>query len=192
MKAIRDGIDEILSDAASAAGSGIGLVLRERPQTYGAYLATLNTRCCAVLITPIQPDQPMSDDVEQLRLPALIADEEDWRRAGLKDACRSVGTIGIALTGDRARPVRLVPGLETMVGDDRYEVVPGTAVTILTSGTTGAPSAVPLAFRGWPEPLQPRSGLPGSGGSPSRRCPWSASAVRLASSMPCGRVAPPP
>jgi len=146
MKRIRDCIDDILSRAHITTGTGIGIVLRERPLNFGAYLTSLNTHRCAVLVTPIQPDLPMCEDIEQLRLPALIADEEDWRRAGLIDACKRAGTIGIALTSDRLHPVRVVPGLETLVGGDRYEVIPGTAVTILTSGTTGAPKRIPLAF----------------------------------------------
>jgi long-chain acyl-CoA synthetase len=146
MKRIRDGIDSILASCGIGAGAGIGLVLRERPHSYGAYLALLNTKRCSVLITPIAPDALMVSEVEKLRVPALIADRDDWGRPGFVEAARTAGSVGIELTMDKEDPIRIVPGLAQPTPEDRYEADEGVAVTILTSGTTGPPKRIPLAF----------------------------------------------
>ncbi|MET0421840.1 MAG: fatty acid--CoA ligase family protein [Acidimicrobiia bacterium] len=159
MQRIRDGIDELVAGAGLAEGDGVGLVLRERPHTYGAYLSILNRHRCAVLVTPIQPDAAMCEDVRELHLRVLIADSEDWRRVGLVDAARDAGTLGIELTGDREHPVRRVEGTECDLAGDHYVAVPNAAVTILTSGTTGRPKRVPLSYdalKGAPPP-EPRA-----------------------------------
>ena len=158
IRRIIDGIDSLLRANGLGAGTGVGLVLRERPHTFAGYVAVLATRRCAVLVTPIQPDAAMCGDVRQLRLPVLVADAEDWGRDGLVDAARDAGTFGIELTGDRDAPVRVLPGLETVGGGDRYAAASGVAVTILTSGTSGAPKRIPLPyshFAGEP-PTSPR------------------------------------
>jgi long-chain acyl-CoA synthetase len=146
MRQIRDGIEAILSENSIGAGAGVGLVLRERPHTYGAYLSILNGRRCAVLVTPIQPDAPMCEDIRSLRLLALIADSQDWRREGLREACLEAGTVGIELTGDRGTPVRVVPRLEEIGSAEPYKALADVAVTILTSGTTGPPKRIPLTY----------------------------------------------
>lgn len=153
MRDISDAIETLVQPTGMGPGDGVGIVLRERPHTYGAYLAALHADRCAVLVTPIQPDRLMADDVRALRLRVLIADTEDWKRSVLIEAAGAAGTMGVELTGDSEDPVRVVPGLEAPGDGDHYVATPNVAVTLLTSGTTGRPKRVPLtydAFEGEP------------------------------------------
>jgi len=153
-----EGIHAALNAKGVASGRGVGLVLRQRPQGLGSYLALIGTRRCAVLITPIQPDQSMGEELQTLRLPVLIAEKEDLEREGLIDAARHAGTVGILITGSKERPIKLIDELSEIGPEPRYEPLENTAVTILTSGTTGRPKRVPYSFdhlRGQP-PANPR------------------------------------
>ena len=158
MRQLRDGIHALLTSRGIGTGEGIGLVLRERPHTYGAFLGILGTRRCALLVTSIQPDGAMCDEIRRLRPLALVADSEDWARQGLREAAGEAGTLGIEVTGDRRTPVAIVSGLEGVGPGPHYAALPDSAVTILTSGTTGPPKRIPLtydALSGEP-PVEPR------------------------------------
>ena len=144
---IHDGLRDALAAAGVAGREGIGLVLRQRPHCFGACLSVLGMRRCAVLATPIQPDAAIRDDLEALRPAVLVADAQDWRRTGFRETLQATGTLGIELTADRQRPTRVVPGLERVGSGRHYEPLADTAVTMLTSGTTGPPKRVPVAYR---------------------------------------------
>ncbi len=143
---IHDGLRDALNSAGVAGVEGVGLVLRQRPHCFGAYLSVLAMRRCAVLATPIQPDAAIRKDLEALRPAVLVADAQDWRRAGFREALQATGTLGIELTADRQQPVRVVPGLDRVGLGTHYEPLDDTAVTMLTSGTTGPPKRVPVAY----------------------------------------------
>ena len=144
---IHDGLRDALNGAGVAGGEGVGLVLRQRPHCFGAYVSVLGMRRCAVLATPIQPDAAIREDLETLRLAVLVADAQDWQRTGFREALQTTGTLGIELSADRQRPIRVVPGLESVVSGRHYEPLDDTAVTMLTSGTTGPPKRVPVSYR---------------------------------------------
>lgn len=143
---IHDGLRDALDSAGVAGGAGVGLVLRQRPHGFGAYVSVLGMRRCAVLATPIQPDAAICEDLEALRPAVLVADAQDWRRTGFREVLQATGTLGIELTADRRRPVRVVAGLERPGPGPHYEPLDDTAVTMLTSGTTGPPKRVPVAY----------------------------------------------
>ena len=144
---IGDGLRDALTSAGVADREGVGLVLRQRPHCFGACVSVLGMRRCAVLATPIQPDAAIREDLGALRPAVLVADAQDWRRTGFREVLQATGTLGIELTGDRHQPVRVVPGLERLGSGRHYEPLDDTAVTMLTSGTTGPPKRVPVPFR---------------------------------------------
>jgi len=147
VRQVRDGIEDILATAGLGPHEAVGLVLLERPSAHGALVSLLSRWRCAVLVSPLLPDAALCDDVAGLRLRALVADADDWR-PGLVAAAAATGTVGIRLTNDRTAPVEPVEGaglaraLAGATGAQLDEV----AVTILTSGTTGPPRRVPLAY----------------------------------------------
>ncbi|MCY3730500.1 MAG: AMP-binding protein, partial [Rhodospirillaceae bacterium] len=64
---ISNGLRHALAAAGVPDGEGVGLVLRQRPHCFGAYLSVLAMRRCAVLVTPIQPDAAIRADLTVLR-----------------------------------------------------------------------------------------------------------------------------
>ncbi|MDE0364851.1 MAG: fatty acid--CoA ligase family protein [Gammaproteobacteria bacterium] len=155
---VSNGLRHALAAAGVPDGEGVGLVLRQRPHCFGAYLSVFAMRRCAVLVTPIQPDAAIRADLTALRPAVLVADVDDWQRPGFREALHTTGTLGIELTADRQQPVRVVPGLERVGSGPHYEPVADSAVTILTSGTTGPPKRVPVAYRFFASerPVKPR------------------------------------
>ena len=143
---IAAGIDRILTDAGLGPSSTIALVIRERPWAVGAFYALLATRRATLMIVARQPDAALASDLRSLRPAAVIADDEDWQREGVRDAARGIGALGIALAHDDTAPVRAVPGLERPGTGPHHALPPDCAVTLMTSGTTGPPKRVPVSF----------------------------------------------
>lgn len=134
-----DAIDALLRGAGLGEAVPIGLITRTRPPQVAAVQAVLATRRCLVPINSIASDDLIIDDVARLGVPALIADDEDWSRPGLVEACRNGGVLGIVLDRN-SNAVRLVDGLERV--GVAVEPLPGVAVLMPTSGTTGPPKRI--------------------------------------------------
>ncbi len=175
LSAIVDAIDRELARAGPGPGAAVGVMLRNRPGVVGAMLALLATRRCVVSLNPHQGDAKLADDVRQLRLPAIIACRDDWDRPDFARAAAEAGSLGLALSApegiprgeallrpsrtEPARqsstpvggstapaPVALVRGLERLGTGPHREPLPGIAVEMLTSGTTGPPKRVKLSY----------------------------------------------
>ncbi|HMT44244.1 MAG TPA: AMP-binding protein [Chakrabartia sp.] len=120
----------------------VGVMLRNRPGHVAAILAVLAGDRCLVTLNPILPDEKLFADVEGLGLPVIIADESDAARAGLTDHIAAAGSALIVI-GARLEGVRVAAGFERPSGEIR--TMPGVAIEMLTSGTTGTPKRVPLS-----------------------------------------------
>jgi long-chain acyl-CoA synthetase len=140
-------LDGLLLDRRLGAHTRIGLIARNRPSHVGAFAALLATQRCVIMMYSAQSAEAIANDVRKLRLPAVIADRQDWT-ADVMAAAREVGTSGFALThDDRA----IVAAHESGAGDAGTPAVavqaladPQVAMELLSSGTTGAPKRVPL------------------------------------------------
>ncbi|MDP3676031.1 MAG: class I adenylate-forming enzyme family protein, partial [Novosphingobium sp.] len=119
----------------------IGLLLRNRPGHVAAILAVLAGGRCLVSLNPALPDARLRAEIADLALPVVIGDEEDFARPGIQEALVKAGSAAIAI-GARLEGVRVVPGLEAP--RCAISTLPGVAIEMLTSGTTGAPKRVPL------------------------------------------------
>jgi len=139
-------VDRILEDHGLAAGRTIGLILRERPSSIAAMYGLLATCRPMLLVAPLQGDAAIAADIANLSLAALVADAEDWGRDGLSEAAAAAGTLGIALTGDSERPAEVVRECSAVGPGEHFELPPGTAGTLLTSGTTGTPKRIPVTY----------------------------------------------
>jgi long-chain acyl-CoA synthetase len=138
-----DAIDGILTGAGLGRGSSVGLVTRNRPPHVAALEGLLSTRRCVVPISSIGSDSVVASDVEALGVPAVIADEQDWARARLAERCAAAGVLGI-LAPTQGGDVRVVAGLESPRRDPG--ALPGVAVLMPTSGTTGPPKRIRYTY----------------------------------------------
>ncbi|MGE0383356.1 MAG: class I adenylate-forming enzyme family protein [Gammaproteobacteria bacterium] len=144
MARIRDVLREATVSRYPGESLAIGVVLRNRPQHVGALLSVLGDNHCVVTLSAFQPDAMLGSDLTEMRLPVVMADESDWNRPGMRDAAAAAGSVAIALRGDRAEPARLLAPGGTAPARDYRRAVPGVAVEMLTSGTTGRPKRVHL------------------------------------------------
>jgi acyl-coenzyme A synthetase/AMP-(fatty) acid ligase len=121
--------------------------LRTRPTGHSAILGVIIGERCIVTLNPLIPDDKLADDIRAMRPPVVVGDFDDWARPAIVEAVRDIGAAGILLTGDKQNPLAPVAGLETVTGKDHMQPLPGVAVLMLTSGTTGKPKRAPLGYR---------------------------------------------
>lgn len=137
-----DGINSLLEKAGIASHQGVAMLLRNRPAHVAALLAGLIGRRCVVTINPIQPFEKVLKDIKKLRVPALIADVEDWQGGALRKLAVALGAVGIQID-DRLKATVLTD--RNVLGPGPFHPpLQGVAIQMLTSGTTGDPKRVPL------------------------------------------------
>jgi len=134
---------------ASPEGLAVGVLLRNRPALFGATLGILLHRHTIVTINPMQPIAPLCEDVSRLRVPVLIAEASDWEQTELRQAASSGGSRCLSVSmQDGQLVVSVVPGLEQPgPAAVARAAMPGIAVEMLSSGTTGNPKRIRLARR---------------------------------------------
>lgn len=118
----------------------LGVLLRNRPGHIAAILAAISTDRCLVSLNPMQPDGKLTREMERLDAAAVVADEEDIHRPGLREALERAG-CGIVVVDARLSGVRILQERTTQ----EIHRSRGVAIEMLTSGTTGAPKRVPLS-----------------------------------------------
>jgi acyl-CoA synthetase (AMP-forming)/AMP-acid ligase II len=122
----------------------IGLVARNRPQHIAAFAAGLLARRTTSMIYSAQTPSGIAADIRSLRLPAVIADAQDWTEAALQ-AARDTGSTAIAIS-DALTPGGTVRLLAPSGPGPFRDPSPDVAFELLSSGTTGAPKRVPLSW----------------------------------------------
>lgn len=143
-------IDGALARAGIGVGAPVGVFLRNRPGLIVVLLSLLISRRCIVSLSPFQPPEGIHDDLRKLKLPAVIADAQDWAVAGTVDLAQDLGCLGLSLTRDPlAQPGVAPPEVVSKYQKHlpHHEDLPGTALEILTSGTTGTPKRVRISYR---------------------------------------------
>jgi len=122
----------------------IGVVLRNDPLCVAVILAAFRAERPVLTFSPLLPDAALAEDVRAHKPAVLIAPPADWERPGLIDAVRDVGTLGIH-AAELTAPVSTT---EYRHDAPHYKAASGTAATMLTSGTTGAPKRVSVTLDG--------------------------------------------
>jgi long-chain acyl-CoA synthetase len=126
------------------AGTPIGLVLRNTPESCAAMLGVVGLDACAVTLNAILPDDKLADDIIATRPPLIVAAKSDWARPALFEAARRIGAAGLCVSFEPGPTVESVPGLEEVTGTDLAPDQADIAILMLTSGTTGKPKRAPL------------------------------------------------
>ncbi len=147
---VAEGVERRLRSAGLAGGAPVGLLLRNHPAMVAAMLGVLLANGCIVTVNAAHGDAGLACDIEELRLPALIALGTDWQRPGVVEAAH--GSLGVEV-GTDPPVVTSVPGLGQL-GDGPFRQQPdGVAVEMLTSGTTGPPKRIPLSYKAFEQTI---------------------------------------
>src|SRR5699024_1396527 len=119
--------------ALTAAGTRVGILLRNRPAQLAALLGVLLGEGCVVVLNPSRGDDRTRADIAALELPVIIGEPDDLATL----ATVTPRTTAVSLAGLTAEP-QLHPAAEPRPDPGR----PGVAVWMLTSGTTGPPKRI--------------------------------------------------
>lgn len=137
-------LDYALQQLGAGDGACVACALRNHPAHAAVLMGLVAGARCLVTLNALLPDEKLAADIRAARAPILIASREDWARQALSEAASEVGATGLCLTGDAACPVQWVNGRGVPTGGQQQPPLPGVAILMLTSGTTGAPKRVPL------------------------------------------------
>lgn len=132
-------VDRALGDEAHA----IGLVARNRPAHVAAFACALMSGRTTAMIYSAQSATGLAEDIRRLRLPAIVADRQDWSEPVLQ-AAREVGSAAVQVSHDAAGAA--VDVLAPARPGGLCDPTPRVALEILSSGTTGAPKRIPLSW----------------------------------------------
>lgn len=153
---VRDALDAALRENSVGEGVAIAVVLRQRPALVAVELAALAAGRTAILVSPLLADEALADDIVHLAPAVLVAHQEDWVRPGVAAAVEATGALGLDIDDEGhlharsagSRPLPAGPTLDA-------------AVTVLTSGTTGAAKRLPVSWQSFVD-------LGGAPGRPAR------------------------
>ncbi|MFF0011517.1 class I adenylate-forming enzyme family protein [Streptomyces sp. NPDC005374] len=127
---------DALDDLALPPGARVGVVLENRPEHIAAVVAVIASGRCLVMLGPLQPAARLAADINRCVLPVVVAGPEPLARDGVSAAVAAHGAT-LELGGDGTVRLTGTPGSEATAN-------PGTAVEMLTSGTTGPPKRIHL------------------------------------------------
>ena len=135
-----DAVGDALAARGLGPGARVGVLLRNRPVPVGLALGVLRAEACLVTVNPLLGRDRVRRDLEELGL-AIVAGEAD-DVADLVTDTVAAQSASLALD-DLGGAARLTPaGDPTVVPAG----LPGVAVRMLTSGTTGPPSRIDLTY----------------------------------------------
>ena len=154
-------VDAELTARKLGEGAPVGMLLRNRPAHLAALLGVLTTKRCVVTINPFQSPDKVARDIEALRCPVLIADEQDWQIPEIRQAVEACGSAGLALRETSSETsseidrlaIAAVPEFAEVGAGPYHEPLPGIAVLMLTSGTTGPAKRIPLQYKNFEKAL---------------------------------------
>ncbi len=165
LAALMRDIDAALTDAGIGEDAAIAVMLRNRPSLLGAMISVITSRRCVLTVNAIQGASKLAGELEGLRAPALIGHADDWAVSGLPQVAERVGCVGIEVHEAPKLGMRVLPGLEALGTGPHHEPLPGVAVQMLTSGTTGEPKRVALRLAALEQSLSSAARYESKGGS---------------------------
>lgn len=145
-----------IRSSGQGAGRRIGILMRNRAELVPAMLALLTNELCLATLNATAPDDKLAADILAVEVPLIVATEADWQRPGIVDAAAQAGSRGLSLCADGT--VRFISDLPGEVEKWRRPDAPGIAIEMLSSGTTGTPKRIPLAYRSFERALRDAAG----------------------------------
>ncbi|GAA2557774.1 class I adenylate-forming enzyme family protein [Mycolicibacterium diernhoferi] len=148
---------------ALAAGTRVGIMLRNSPPHVAALLGVLEAGGTVVVLNPSRGDDRTRADIASLALPVIVGLADD-----IADLLPPAFTGTVVTLSDLDTAPEVVVGAVTDAHTDGG-ARPGVAVWMLTSGTTGPPKRVDLTYdmlarsvmgrEPWQEPTDLRRGV---------------------------------
>ena len=136
-------IIEALDGLGLDEGARIGVILRNRPKYVAAVAAVIASGRCITTLSPMQPPDRLANDVDASQLPVVLTDTDTIADPHLHQRLSALGRI-VLLSPDGSCTVE--PGVPSEPAPERA-VLPGVAIEMFTSGTTGKPKRVQLTYR---------------------------------------------
>lgn len=138
-------IDTLLQAAGQGDGTAVAMLLRNRPSHLCAALGVLLSRRCVLTVSPFQAPEALASDLRQQKAPVLVMDAQDWALPPVQAA--AAGAMVLVLEERQgAWSLAPAPGHEGTTAPDTRAPLPGVGILMLSSGTTGTPKRIPLAF----------------------------------------------
>jgi long-chain acyl-CoA synthetase len=146
VEAFRVSLRAVVDAAGLIPGSAIALIGRNRPAHLAAMAAQTADGRMTSMIYAAQSPRKIAMDIEHVSAPIVLADPQDWTEETLASA-RASGALAVAIhDGDTPHIEPLT--IPRPVDLSRFTLRdPLIGFEMLSSGTTGAPKRVPLA---WP------------------------------------------
>jgi acyl-coenzyme A synthetase/AMP-(fatty) acid ligase len=134
-------VEDHLVRAGIAPGEPVGVVVRNRVPHAAVILGFIAAGRPVAMIYSYQAAESIARDITALRLPAILADRQDWS-APVRRAATQIGAAGLALIPE---PLTVeTVSRRRQVSEVRPDPALKAGLHILTSGTTGAPKRVPI------------------------------------------------
>jgi acyl-CoA synthetase (AMP-forming)/AMP-acid ligase II len=147
MLTVMDGVEALLAKAGLGAATPVAMLLRNRPAMLAAALQALRSDRCVVTINPFQSPDKVATDMRNLRCPAIVADAQDWALEPLRQVAAETGALAIEVGLLDGPSVHALPGLDKTGPGPFHDAMAGTAVLMLSSGTTGPAKRIKLPYR---------------------------------------------
>ncbi|HMC38640.1 MAG TPA: class I adenylate-forming enzyme family protein, partial [Acidimicrobiales bacterium] len=136
-------LDERLTALGLGEGTPVGIVVRNRPDSVGAIIAVLGTSRCVVTLSSAIPPTALAEDIRSLALPVVVMGDRDWGAEGVVTAVVDAGGVAVRVSAGGL----FVAETEGAARRSTVRTMPGVAVQMLTSGTTGPPKRIDLCYR---------------------------------------------
>lgn len=141
-------IEGLLAQAGVGGDAPLAMLLRNRPGMLAAALEGIRSGHTVVTINPYQAPDQLAVDIRAMRSAVVVADPQDWDHQPLREAVREIGALGISVRLDPdALRVEVLPGLDRLGPGPFQAPMPGVALLMLSSGTTGPAKRIELPAR---------------------------------------------
>ena len=140
-----DAINRIVQPLALPENASFALISRNRPPHVAVMAAQLAAHRAVSMVYGAQSPAALATDIGKITPAVVFADTQDWTPE-LIAATKAIGSVGIQLVNADTRPIATVDGLDELRGTSHRLLAKGTALELLSSGTTGLPKRLPLSW----------------------------------------------